>query len=1462
MSKKLHQNEWGKIMKIQKNRVNRSCYTNHFSYGATFVWAFTGTMLVAASVAQASDMQIYAVPTAGKKTIVMMLDTSGSMGVNSSSNAINADYSVCSDRTTVQTETGGSGSYTYSKTYCSVSYSTSSTSSYQRLKDICYNPNKNADGSYSTRTGALKCYDRMSRLQDGMFAFLNSDNPKLNEARVGLGHFSVDGSGRAGKVLVTAERLGAVGSSQRNLLKQEIASLTAAGGTPTAHAYAEAAAYLLGTSTRSEAEIQKDLYKEITTQVFDRYDCPANRPYFNAANNTCYQLNTGFSGSSQTAGYVCPPSGAPTFRNIGTSSSTTRQRCYLDGYINNSNSNYYRSAARGCLNSAYPYLNTSNNTCYQYQGFSGSTATPITITRPELTYYKCLAWRSTDFTNGVQYCGTGTTSHHTTTNTTYWQNLGNTKPAGFDGDGIDDTTSGVVYSYTLEKQLGPNADSGFDQSVAASKNGTNYVSPLPAEADRVSCDGQGVYILSDGEANNTSVSRAQTVISAALGSYGSGFACPTTGGLDTGATASWHCMGALAKKLFNGGEIQTVVNRITNPVNVPIQTAFVGFGKDFNSLTQTHVQQACKLSSRTQADRTGDDACSPNQGANAIASPGFGNGGFFTTQSAEGVTDSVIAFLDNLGKAPLEPLTTGAISVPADALSPSGLQPYGYLRALEPNPQSNNMIWAGNLKRYKVILTGANAGAFASENGTTLVYNSIGAFNTNTKDLWNSNEVYDGNSYNDGGIISLGGASSRVPMPILGQAQDLTKEPKQYAFKAKPNALRRLFTNITANGGVGLTSKDDAGDLLSIPSGDDNNELPTTAIPAYVLQKFNEQATLKDFPILTKQKLLNYLGFSVALDGSATSLPGNLTTQSAPHLAMGGSVHSFPVQLTYSGTLDAAGKLTGTREQSILYGTMDGGLHIIDSSTGEEQMVFVPSELLRNPIASKALVKGGSDDTAPVHGVDGAWIADAFYKSKNAINATDTSKIQARQMNVYGGLRMGGESYYGLDVLNPKKPKILFRIGSDQSNFSRMGQSWSKPVIANIRYGNEIRRVMIVGGGYDVRYESPTFALTGSDTAQGNAIYIVDAKTGERLWWASNTGANTNNSDMKHSIVSRVSAIDRNADGLIDHLYFGDLGGQIFRADLNNAAGTTTANFGKRVVRLANLATTTAGVNLTGGKNPRFYQAPTVTIHDQGATTFMLVGIASGNRSTPLDVYPLRGRDGMSPASALNDRLVNNVYGIIDRDFIKLDLITGTPTLSTENRNLSHLQKDPQLLTTNIIDKFVGTSSIKDGWYRSLSSNRNGVEKADNSFRIPGGMKSFEEPIALTGNLIVPVYDPQGTGIVQQDPCKPRVIGETDSQRFCLPYGVCINTDGTINTGRESGTGFKTKTENCPVGITECNDKILGGGIVGLAPVPIKESTASSPCPDFAISGNEKGNGVWNCIPTINPTRWYERWKK
>ncbi|MCU4527565.1 VWA domain-containing protein [Acinetobacter pittii] len=1257
------------------------------------------TWLMTSSVVQASDLQIYASPTAGKKTIVMMLDTSGSMTNNS------------------------------------------------------YGEN------------------RLAMLKNGMNAFLASNNPVLNDTRVGLGNFSADGDSRSGQILVAAAPLGDASTfntvgSQRYKLKQAVASLTANGYTPSAHAYAEAAAYLMGTTTYSEAN---------------------------------YAI---------------------------------RKESYIKRVRRSDNKTEYSS----CTNSSQIDINTLSQAC-RSNGWS--------------------SW--TTFNPGVNTLTDYDTSSDWTYSYTYYYTTFNYAVANAD--------SGIPKSKSNDTASNPN--------IVVDRNASNlnaiYQSPLPAVANRQSCDGQGIYFLSDGEPNRTTNTRSASVMSTALGStLGANFTC--SGGLsNTTADSGWACMGEFAKRLFD---------KTKNPAGVSIQTAFVGFGSDFSSLSSSDVKNACRLSSRTQSDRRSDDNCSPNQTTNAVTAPGYGNGGFFPTQSAQGVTDSVIAFITNIGKVPLEPLTTGAISVPYDALNPKNLQEYGYLRAFEPNPANTYLTWRGNLKKYHVVLSGTNAGAFEANTGG-LVYNATGAFRTGTKDYWNSS------TYNDGGKVFFGGSYAKVPLPIAGQNETRDEEGNitkyYYAVQTK---IRNLFTDVSAVAADGsLTKISTSGtNLLKIPATPPEGTNPFDSVAntaSYVLGKFNAstgQDILKAFPISLKLKILNYLGYST--DISATTLPSSLVTSNEPYLSMGGSIHSLPVQLTYNGTLDENGNLTSAREQSILYGTMEGGLHIVDASTGVEQMAFVPADILNDPVASKALVVGQSDATAPAHGMDGAWVSDPAYSiTTTGSGSSAVSKVTAKQMNIYGGMRMGGSSYYGLNVLNPASPKLLFRVGADQTDYSRMGQSWSKPVLANIRYNGVIKRVIIVGGGYDQCYENPNITLSNScftnGKAKGNAVYIIDAKTGERLWWTSDTGSNIDNSNMKHSIVSRISTLDRDADGLVDHLYFGDLGGQIFRIDLNNnqtKTNSTYSSFGIRVVRLANLATNDstydASNDYTAGNAPRFYEPPTVTIHDYGIRTFITVGIASGDRSTPLDVYPLTGREGMSPSTALSGRPVNNVYGIIDKDFIKKNLMSLTDSqLETKDITRSTLRKNPQILRsgeTRVAQIFFpNTGTGQNGWYRSLSSMSDGTEKANNSFRIKGGLKAFEEPMAITGTLIVPVYDPQGTGIVAADPCLPRVVGETDQQTFCLPFGACLNSDGSIDQNKENGSGFKTQTgTNCPVGASECNKNVIGSGIRGIAFVPKRdEPPVTNSCGKLQLSGNESGTGEWQCTSHLVPTRWYERYR-
>src|SRR5690606_26236617 len=153
--------------------------------------------------------------------------------------------------------------------------------------------------------------------------------------------------------------------------------------------------------------------------------------------------------------------------------------------------------------------------------------------------------------------------------------------------------------------------------------------------------------------------------------------------------------------------------------------------------------------------------------------------------------------------------------------------------------------------------------------------------------------------------------------------------------------------------------------------------------------------------------------------------------------------------------------------------------------------------------------------------------------------------------------------------------------------------------------------VSFLPGGYDDCYEDPQFKLGNNASsescadkskAQGNAMYMVQmgkvqideenneetiktsaTDSGKLLWWTSNQDDSANYTarstslqyskaaDLKHSIVTQVRAIDRNYDGLTDSIYFADLGGQVWRADINN--NKDTVNFKvDRVVKVLDVS--------------------------------------------------------------------------------------------------------------------------------------------------------------------------------------------------------------------------------------------------------------------------------------------------
>lgn len=968
-------------------------------------------------------------------------------------------------------------------------------------------------------------------------------------------------------------------------------------------------------------------------------------------------------------------------------------------------------------------------------------------------YYSCQSWSAINYTTKRQLCSK-------------WGSSTNTRPSNTFSNTESRVVSGATYLVHLSNSLQtqPNAGSGFTFSATSSKNATNYLSPLPTDLTTQECNGQGIYFLTDGEPN-TSNTNSVSLMRFALENQ----SFDTTGGLPNNGALSnpaWPATGAFSKFLFNKN----------NPAGVEIKTAVVGFGSTFAGVTTRTLENPANGKDRVYYDcstaPSNDSKNACNWGEKSHPSlpgvGGFGQGGFYYAGSTQDIINSVLSFIDEL-KIDIPAVPTGSVVVPQDTLAPESLQPYAYLPLLEPKPNTSIVVWPGNVKKYDV-----KNGTIYGKNDQ-LVFNSSGTFADNTYDRWSVDNVA------DKGTIQKGGAFERLPMPI-----------------ATNSLVRNVWIELNA----------DSKNLDQVkPTVTDINTLGGGSTPRLT----NWQ----------RRYLLNFMGYDLP---ETSNIADPITTLPAkpaePFSVMGGVIHSTPQLMTYSANLEDDGSLSTTRDESLLFGSLEGALHVINASTGVEQMAFIPRQIIDNQARALRPDTNGlmSPDKLTVFpnptalGVDAPWTAYAEYSRK-------ANKIQADFMYAYGGMRMGGNAFYGLDLTSRTSPKMLFNITPSTSGFTRLGQTWGKPVVTRIRHNNQTKLVVVISGGYDLDYEKTDNNRSTSTAVKGNAVYIVDAKTGVRLLTIGQTGqgADLSSADLKYSVVGRVKTLDRDADGLTDHLYFADLGGQVFRVDLQNLPGTAVANFGTRVVRLANLT----AANGAGKPGPRFYEAPVVTIHDEGGKRFAVVNVGAGDRSNPL-------YDANTPA--------NRIYGIIDRDVARMDLYSNSIPMNSQNIELTSLIEKPTTATHKAAMLSDGADR-KNGWYYPLEgfgSTTSGLK----------GLKAFNEGAAIRNDLYMAVYNPNVTNN-GANKCSAQVLGATELHRYCLPFGMCTNADNLqrFNLGQ---------------GIQAVN---FGPGDDPQTRRLIYQQPTNT-VPNRVTGGIQGQHRQYSAPPRLVPIRWYEKQPK
>jgi len=344
---------------------------------------------------------------------------------------------------------------------------------------------------------------------------------------------------------------------------------------------------------------------------------------------------------------------------------------------------------------------------------------------------------------------------------------------------------------------------------------------------------------------------------------------------------------------------------------------------------------------------------------------------------------------------------------------------------------------------------------------------------------------------------------------------------------------------------------------------------------------------------------------------------------------------------------------------------------------------------------------------------------------------------------IYIAARRGGRFIYALDVTSPTDPKILWKkscpnptgsTGCD-AGFAGLGQTWSTPQV--IRVHANTNPLLVFGGGYDTAEDNEA-SLPSADTV-GTAVYALDAFTGEVKWAAgTNLGGAPSGatfkavSGMTFSVPADLLTIDRTQDGLYDRIYAADIGGNVWRIDINDASFTNW-----NVWKIASVGDRSSITN-----SRKFLFAPDVVF----GATYDAVVIGSGDREHPL--------------------ATNTSYDTQNRVYMFKD-----PNIGLVGADLNLTDGTGSTLFNATNDSTVPTD--KDGWFINLQPG----EKVVNGPLVPPG-----------GSLIFGTNQPCASGKV--DPVTGACDTSGTSTTLSCTGNLGIARRYSINYQTAAASGF------------------------------------------------------------------------
>jgi len=506
----------------------------------------------------------------------------------------------------------------------------------------------------------------------------------------------------------------------------------------------------------------------------------------------------------------------------------------------------------------------------------------------------------------------------------------------------------------------------------------------------------------------------------------------------------------------------------------------------------------------------------------------------------------------------------------------------------------------------------------------------------------------------------------------------------------------------------------------------------------------------------------------------------------------GDPLHSKPLALTYA-------ESESSQDIRILVGTNSGVLHMFKDSgtTVDESWAFMPKRFL----PKIKTLRDNLPASEKVYGIDGRIVA----------------HVANNKTWIFFGLRRGGSSYYGLDITIPDTPKLLWEIEANTGDFKQLGQTWSQPQVAysalNVSNTGAPKPVLIFGAGYSIAKDA---SGPGTADSVGKGIFMVDAEEGTLLWSMTpdaTAGVNIQYTGFTDSIPSKISVLDSDGDGLVDRLYVGDTGGNLFRVDMpgSNPRSTTTP---WTAFKLAELGGT------TNEHDRRFFNAPSI-VRTYFTNTFQTTidsEVVITKNEVPYEAILIGSGDRSTPSGTDTD---DKFFMIKDENIITQSFVEGAvaPALdipaSITLSDLVDFTSNPyaNLSTPQAIKAQDLIVSASSGWFYNYEL---------------AGEKSTAGAFALNGIAYFTSFTP---GTVESVNSCSLVNGQGALYAIDLYKGTTTSYNWrklnsfanmpdtpTITTAGNTGSVTDPSDENAPPGKDQASILIMPGGAVVLDP--------------------------------------------